>query len=103
MTKQQLSGLLLDDECYLTLNEICQACMTQTEWVIELVEEGILEPAGSDVDNWRFSGPSLSRARTVHHLQHDLGVNMAGAALVLDPMEEVKLMRERLSMQERHY
>lgn len=88
-----LAGLLLDEECTLTLGELCRACMVSAEWIVELVDEGILEPAGQDIAHWRFSGPSLQRALIVMRLQRDLAINLAGAALVLDLMEEIETLR----------
>ena len=96
MKIELLSGLLLDDECTLTLGEISHACSAHAEWVIELVDEGILEPGGHEPAQWQFSGPCLNRARVVRHLQQDLGINLTGAALVLDLMEEIEDMRARL-------
>lgn len=96
MRNDILTGLLLDDDCSLTLSELSRACMVHAEWVIELVNEGILEPRGGDALHWRFSGPSLQRAFTVMRLQRDLGINLAGAALVLDLMDELGELRARL-------
>jgi len=92
-----LTGLLLDEETTLTLGELSRACTVHAEWIIELVNEGILEPAGDDVTHWQFSGLSLNRARTTMRLQQDLGINLAGAALVLDLIEEVEALRSRLN------
>lgn len=77
------------------MEELCRACRVRQEWILELVEEGILEPQ-REYDDWRFAGPSLRRVRTVWRLQRDLGVNLAGAALVLDLMEEIDTLRARL-------
>jgi len=95
-----LTGLLLDEECSLTLVELGRACMVHAEWIVELVDEGILEPRGRDTAHWRFSGPSLLRARTVMRLQKDLGINIAGAALVLDLMDEIEGLRAHLHVLE---
>ncbi|WP_456405280.1 chaperone modulator CbpM [Thiolapillus sp.] len=96
MNEEILKGLLLDDECALTLGEISRACSMHAEWVMELVEEGILEPQGMEVSHWRFTAPALNRARTVMHLQRDLGVNLSGAALVLDLLDEIQDLRRQL-------
>ena len=96
MNNEYLTGLLLNDECSLTLGEISRACQAHAEWVIELVEEGILQPGECTPEKWIFSGPSLGRARVVMHLQQDLGINLSGAALVLDLMDEIEEMRARL-------
>lgn len=100
MSKDILTGLLLDEECSLTLIDLSHACSMHTEWIVELVDEGILTPTGPETDHWLFSGYSLQRARTVRHLQRDLGVNVAGAALILDLMGELEELRLRLSLLE---
>ncbi len=97
MNDEILNGVLLDEDCYLSLAELSRACSTHAEWVISLVEEGILEPGGADMRDWRFSAPALRRARTARHLQRDLGVNLAGAALVLDLLDEIDHLRQRLA------
>jgi chaperone modulatory protein CbpM len=70
----------------------------RTEYIIELVDEGIVEPMGHqrEQQQWSFTGKSLIRARKARRLQQDLGVNLAGAAVVLDMMEEIEQLRERL-------
>jgi chaperone modulatory protein CbpM len=101
MIKQDIvTGLLLDDETCLTLGELCRVCTVHAEWIIELVDEGILDPSGPDAAHWRFSGPSLLRALRVRRLQQDLGINLAGAALVLDLLDEVESLRARLRVLE---
>jgi len=101
MSKDIVTGLLLDEMHTLTLEELCQACREQTDWIVELVDEGILEPSGRQVQSWRFTAISLQRARTVRRLQQDLGVNLAGAALVLDLMDELDKLRARLHRYDR--
>jgi len=100
MSKDILIGLVLDEDCFLTLDEMCHACGVQSQWVIELVDEGILEPGGDEITQWHFSGTSLRRARTVSRLQQDLGINTAGAALVLDLMDEINDLRAQMSLLE---
>ena len=96
MNQETLTGIVLDETVELTLIELSQACSSSTEWVIELVEEGILEHTGRDEAQWQFSGASLLRARAAMRLQQDLEINLAGVALALDLMEQIETMRERL-------
>ena len=91
-----LTGNLLDERAELSLKEISRACSSSTEWVIELVSEGVLEPVGREQEQWRFSGTSLLRARAATRLQHDLDINVAGVALALDLIEEIETLRTRL-------
>lgn len=91
-----INGLVLDETITLTLEELSSACAVRIERIVELVDEGILEPAGRDPDMWSFPGPSLERARVAMHLQRDLDINLAGVALALDLMDELESLRARL-------
>lgn len=79
-----LRGTVLDEENSLTLDQLCRICRQQRNFVITMVEEGILDPEGENPETWRFAGTSVTHVRVVLRLQRDLGVNLAGAALVLD-------------------
>lgn len=91
-----LSGCILEEEAELTLSELCRACNAHAELIIELVEEGVLEPSGSDPDTWVFKGGSLKITRVALRLQADLGVNLAGVALALQLLDELDSLRARL-------
>ena len=88
-----LSGVLLDDQIVFNLRETCQICGTPAEAVIEMVDEGIVLPCGATPRDWRFSGTMIKRLQTALRLEHDLGVNLAGAALVLELLEELDELR----------
>ena len=92
----QLAGTILDEEAPLTLAELTRACAAHAELIIELVEEGVLAPVGREPHRWRFTGAHLRRARVAVHLQRDLGVNLAGAALALQLLDEIEALRARL-------
>ena len=96
--KQTLTGLILDEDCLFTLDEMSNACSVRMEYIIELVDEGIVEPTElqREQQQWSFTGKNLLRARKARRLQHDLDINLAGAALVLDMLEEIEQLRERL-------
>ncbi len=91
-----MSGEILEDEIELSLAELCRVCRMSAERVLELVEEGVVEPAGRDPAHWRFHGVSLRRVHCALRLERDLGVNTAGAALALDLLEELARLREQL-------
>jgi chaperone modulatory protein CbpM len=100
MTKNELlslvSGEVLEEEIELSLADLCRACQMPAERVFELVEEGVVEPSGRDPEQWRFHGVSVRRVRCAQRLEQDLGVNVAGAALALDLIEELERLRTRL-------
>lgn len=90
-----LIGEIVEQDTTLTLEELCRACGVREEWVRCLVEEGVLEPCGHDEVEWSFPGISLRRARIVVRLQRDLGVNLPGAALAVELIEEIRNLRGR--------
>ncbi|HLT90283.1 MAG TPA: chaperone modulator CbpM [Woeseiaceae bacterium] len=93
--QDELSGVVLDERVTFTLSEFCLACGVQRELVIEMVEEGVIEPAGRDESGWIFYGASVVRARTALRLVRDLEVNWPGAALALDLLEELGRLHGR--------
>ncbi|MFT5500532.1 MAG: chaperone modulatory protein CbpM [Woeseiaceae bacterium] len=96
MKQKTLTGILLDERAELSLKELSWACSGSADWVIELVDEGVLEPVGQEQAQWRFSGTNLLKARAAMRLQNDLKINLAGVALALDLMEEIETLRTRL-------
>lgn len=93
---QQQAICILEEQLELTLDDLCRACSVHTEIIVELVDEGVLEAAGLSPSDWRFDGRNIRRARVALRLQRDLGVNLAGAALALQLMEEIEALRSRL-------
>ena len=89
-------GEVLEEEIELSLGDLCRACQLPAERVFELVEEGVIEPLGHDPGRWRFRGISVRRVRCAQRLEQDLGVNVAGAALALELLEELERLRTRL-------
>lgn len=98
-TLPHLSGTLLEQQTELSLIEVSRSCAVQVEFIIELVEEGVLAPiAGQAPDNWRFTGSQVRHVTVAWRLQRDLGVNLAGAALALQLLDEVQTLRARITL-----
>ena len=93
MKTEWLTGIVLDEQAELTLSDLCRACCQHAEWIEQLVDEGILEPAGHNPAQWRFSGTSLQKAHIAMRLQQDLDINLAGVALALDLMDQIESLR----------
>jgi chaperone modulatory protein CbpM len=87
---------IIDEQTIFTVAELCRACTVEAEVIEALVEQGILEPAGRRGRHWCFPASSLRRTRITLHLQRDLGVNLAGAALALDLLERIDELDARL-------
>jgi chaperone modulatory protein CbpM len=97
MTSASRTGLaVLEDELVLSLDELSRSCRCSTQWLVALVHEGVLEPAGLTPASWRFSGVALQRARVAAHLMQDLDVNAPGVALALDLLDDVRALRHQV-------
>ncbi len=94
-----ITAFILEEQTGLTLEDVCRACTCEAALIVELVHESVLMPEGSAPEQWRFTGLQMHRARTALSLQRDLGVNLAGAALALQLMDELNSLREQLRTQ----
>jgi chaperone modulatory protein CbpM len=72
------------------------ACGVETQWIVELVNEGVLTPQGSSETAWRFMATDLIRVRKLSRLTRDFEASMSAAAVMLDLIEEVAQLRTRL-------
>ena len=92
----KVKTIVLDESVYYSLTEICAVCGSQTDWVVSLVDEGILQPSGAGRRDWQFTGASVHRAMRARRLQTDLELNLAGVALALELLDEIDALRSRL-------
>lgn len=94
--KLEASVELIDEQTVFTLADLCRSCSVKVDFIEAMVEEGILEPTGKQGHHWCFHPSSLRRTRITMHLQQDLGVNLAGAALALDLLEHIEKVESQL-------
>ena len=94
-----ITAFILEEQTGLTLGDLCRACHAEVALIVELVDEGVLVPEGCAPEQWRFTGLHMHRARTALSLQQDLGVNLAGAALALQLIDELSSRRAQLRSQ----
>ncbi len=92
---------ILDENLTLSLAELAQRGSVHIEIIIELVQEGVLEPQGEEPEQWRFSGPDLIRMRRALNLQRDLEINVPGIALALELLDELDELRTKIERLER--
>lgn len=94
--KSLLYGDVLEEGVELSMGELCHAAQVPAEVIIEMVEQGIIDPLDRDPGRWRFSVVSIHRVRCAQRLRRDLGVNLPGAALAIELLEELEQLRTRL-------
>jgi len=95
------SVVILDEAEEITLADLTRTCRVHAEWVMELIEEGVLEPRGPQTGGmggpqWRFSATSIVRVEKARRLQRDLGVNLPGIALALQLLDRIDALESRL-------
>ena len=99
-----MGGTILDDEISFTLAELSKVCDIHAEKLLAMVQEGLIEPQGDTREitqmHWRFSGYALHRVQIALRLERDLNINLEGVAMVLDLLDEVRDLRERVRLLE---
>jgi chaperone modulatory protein CbpM len=83
-------------ETEITLAELTQTCRVHAEWVLELVQEGVIEPVHPGGPQWRFAATTVVRIQKARRLQRDLGVNLPGIALALELLDRIDALEARL-------
>lgn len=92
---------ILSDSVDYSLQEFCELCVADAERVVEMVELGILEPAGESQTSWHFSVYSIMRFQKAQRLQRDLEIDLPGIALSLDLLDSVESLQKQVrSLQE---
>lgn len=94
---------LLDESLRVSLGDMCRICGVHAEYLIDLVEEGIITPRAQprqrrrshNAHAWYFDGIAVVRVQRTVRLQQDLGVNLAGVALALELLDELEALRSR--------
>ncbi|MEE9351387.1 MAG: chaperone modulator CbpM [Thiotrichaceae bacterium] len=95
-----LSGHILEETESLSMAELCKNCHQPAEAMIKLIEQGIISPCSpyrqQTISEWRFHSSSLIRADKAMRIKRDLGVNLAGIALVLELLDEISELKTTL-------
>jgi len=90
-----LSGQIVDESMEITIGELCRFCAVDAELVEAMINEGIIEPSRKRGAEWCFAMSTVKRTRVVVRLQRDLGVNLAGAALAIELLEQLERLQRR--------
>lgn len=104
MNKQQIiiSEVSIETNLELTIDELCLACQVTPDFLEELLNYGAFEIENSTLDAYRFDSEDLRRIRSIKQLQHDLEVNVPGALLIVDLLDEMADMHAKIEMLEKH-
>ncbi len=110
MSEQDIGDRFLDlrtfirsSSTHITVEELCSVPGLTVSVLTEMVAFGIVEPSsGNSPAQWIFTSIAANRSMRALRLLHDLELNLAGAALVLELMDELQVARSRLRSLEGH-
>jgi len=90
-------SVLCEDET-ISLIEFCRCSAIPVEHVVAMVEYGVFQPINDKLSHirWRFTLNCVVKAQTAMRLQRDLDLNIAGAALAIELLDEIKLLRKKI-------
>jgi len=91
-----IQGMVLDEALRVTLAELTRLCGVSDSLIRQMVGEGLLRPQGRRPEEWYFTGIEIRRARRALRLQRELELDLSGAALALDLLEEIEHLRSRI-------
>lgn len=76
----------------MSLDELVSACGQERQWIIELIEENIIE---YDVpEREQFTGYQLTTVRRASRLSRDFDASVPAIGLILELLEEVEQLRQ---------
>ena len=84
------------DPQLLTLEELAHAVRLHPDLVESFVDFGLLEPVGWDGRRRLFDMEAVLRVRAIERLRRDLGVNLAGIAVILDLTERLRALQQEV-------
>lgn len=97
------TSIELLDKAAMDTVALARTCQRDADWVRTRVTEGIFSPdedsashAGAQPLQWRFSCTTVVRARRVAQLERMFDADPQLAAMTVDLMEEVLLLRRQL-------
>lgn len=103
MTKVKHPSSAMEGEewFYLSLHEITYSLGVAPEMIIEIINEGIISINSDEHEQWQFDNQAYRRIQTVLRLNRDLGVNVPGAALILELLSEIDRLQSLVPLKKR--
>jgi hypothetical protein len=83
-------------QCLLPIEELARAAGLHLGLVRQLVEYGVIEPAPGTASPVLFPFAAIDRLRCAVRLRRDLGVNLAGAAVIVAMRDRLRSLRAEL-------
>ena len=99
MTKQtMITGIVMDEDTVFSWVEVCEECDISEDVLWDILEHGLSSTHAAPLQQLSFDRQMLDKIRAVRRLQHDLGLNSAGAVLVLELLDELEDVQQELAV-----
>jgi chaperone modulatory protein CbpM len=97
--RESYTTVILDEEQTVSMAQLSVRCSLTAEQLIKFIDQGIIEPIDPQIPatRWEFYAVCVPRVLTARRLQEDLNINLAGAALALELLDEVKTLRQAVN------
>lgn len=89
MTQFNKPSLVVEEWFHLSMHEITYSLGVAPEMILEIVDEGIISAQKDENDELKFDNEAYRRIRIVLQLNRDLGINLQGAGLALELLNEI--------------
>ena len=100
--KDVFTAVIVDEHTMYTLVEVCQLLNIPEQILDEMEAHGLFQRVISEeYAEHMIPGPAIQRIEVACRIQRDLGVNLPGAVLALELLDELDALRNRLSLLER--
>ena len=92
---ESYTAAIVDDSEPVSLIKLSHCCDLSVDEILTMVNYGVIEPLDFQTSHirWEFNSSSVVRVQIATRLQRDLDVNLAGAALALELLDEIKKLR----------
>lgn len=97
MLSYTLTGVIIENEHLLSLDELASALHAKPDLIFEMIDYHFIEPKGARPTEWRFDSLALRRARMAASFLRDLEVNMAGVGLALELLDRIEALQQQLN------
>ena len=81
----------------LTIDVVADTIGAKRSLVVRLVQQGLVETVDAGADEPRLPRRVVVRLRRMQRLRRDLGVNFAGAAIILDLVQRIEQLNRELA------
>ena len=103
MDKQTIiTGVLVDEHTTISFVDICQNYDISEDMLLEMIEHGLVQQPSATLKVIQVDRDTLSRIQSARRLQDDLGVNVPGAVLALELLDQLEQIRHELQILKRH-